>query len=91
MYIIRNKKTKKINGFAKQIPQIYDDKKKKYISDNNYEKIDEKSKELQDFLNETGKYEKPKKYNYDINKQFEILETEGLSGLKKYRKSVRGE
>jgi len=88
MYITRNKTTKKMTGFAKRIPKIFDDKKGKYVPDKNYEKIDQKSKELQDFLNGTGDYEKPKKPNYDIEKQFEILENE-IPALKKYRKSVR--
>jgi hypothetical protein len=90
MYITRDKKTKKITGFAKKIPQVYDEQKKKYLPDENYEKINEKSKELQDFLNGTGEYKKPKKPNYDINKQFEILENE-IPALKKYRKMIRGE
>jgi isopentenyl phosphate kinase len=88
MYIKKQKN--KIVGFASSIPKVYEEKKKKYIDDNSFEKIDEKSKELQDFLNQTGKYEVEKKPAYDLNKMWDILEAE-IPALKKYRKSVRGE
>lgn len=81
----------KITSLAKNaIPEIYDEKKKKFIKDPDYEKIDEKSKELQDFLNGTGKYKKIEKPVYDMEKQWDILEAE-IPKLKKYRKTVRGE
>jgi len=83
----------KITGLATAIPEIYDEKKKKFIPDPDYEKIDENSKELQDFrdrINKTGKYKEAEKPNYDIEKQWEILEEE-IPKLKKYRKTVRGE
>ena len=78
----------KIVGFATHIPKIYDNKKKKYVEDKSYEKVDEKSKDLQDFLNKTGKYEIPKKPAYDFEKMWDILEAE-IPALKEYRKSVR--
>ena len=84
------KENGKIIGYATSIPKIYDEKKKKYIKDKSFEKIDKKSKELQDFLNKTGKYEIPKKPAYDIEKMWDILEAE-IPALKKYRKMVRGE
>jgi len=89
MYITRDK-NKKITGFATHIPQVYDDKKKKNVDVEGYEKISEKSKELSDFQNKTGKYEITKKPVYNTEKMWDILEAE-IPALKKYRKSVREE
>lgn len=83
------KENGKITSFSETaIPEIYSEKKKKFIPDPDYKKIEENSKELKDFLNETGKYTVENKPVYDTEKQFEILEEE-IPKLKKYRKTVR--
>jgi len=89
MYIKRNEQGEIISSATKPI-KIYDNKKKDYIEDLSFEKIDEKSQEFLDFKNSTGMYEKAKKPNYNHNTMWEILEKE-IPALKEYRESVREE
>ena len=55
-----------------------------------YEIVKDNDSDFLDFKNSTGIYEKPKKPNYDMAKQWEILEN-AIPELKSYRESVREE
>lgn len=89
MAYIKRDKNRKIDGECNLgIPKIFDEKKNTWVKNKSFEKIDEKSKEYQDYKNKTGKYEVEQKPNYDTETMWDILEKE-IPALKKYRKSVR--